>query len=362
MVGQTEAGIGSARGRLESEGIVVEAACMRESFKIVLQLVFYQHLACNLVVRHQTVACQIVNHQQRLRHIETDVVGESADREVVGVGFGILVDALHGADVVNTLNLAVFLEGIIARRFERGRADGARRTDACELDLAAVDLPADGVAIDVELVVTVDIGAVEVAFGIVDEGHLFLGRDIADGDTGIADGILLAHIEGHRGILGRNSIGSDGELERGDRQLGPPFTVEDERGRVLARCSDEFRAVHHKAAAIVDAGLDVLDDEVALIGAESWIAVFTGFHDAAERLFETAGDGMAEIVCVDELYAVGSEFRELGFEGVAPQVGIAGFGTQTGTCPVDTATGAVPLVVRIVVNTFSGMDDILVFG
>ena len=71
---------------------------------------------------------------------------------------------------------------------------------------------------------------------------------------------------------------------------------------------------------------------------------------------------MAEIVCVDELYAVGGEFRELGFEGVAPQVGIAGFGTQTGTCPVDTATGAVPLVVRLVVNTFSGMDDILVFG
>ena len=90
------------------------------------------------------------------------------------------------------IDLAV---GVAVATLEGGHA---RRTRSCEvrkLQLAARGNPCDVVAIDIQAVVGVDIGAVVVALLVVAEHHPVLGSIIAHRDAGVAYRVVLADIE-----------------------------------------------------------------------------------------------------------------------------------------------------------------------
>ena len=131
---------------------------------------------------------------------------------------------------------------------------------------------------------------------------------------------------------------------------------------MLARRGDEFRAVHHEAAAVVHTGHDVLDDEVALVGAEARIAVLGGLLGRLHQVLHAAADGRGEVARVDEVDRVGLEFREFGLGRVAPQVGVALRGRKARACPFHAAALAAPLILLVVVHAARPLDDALVLG
>ena len=213
VVGEVEACVGAVGGGLEVEGVVVVALVARVGFLVVDQLVLDLDAAGDFVVGDQAVLGEVVNHEEGLRHVEADAVGEALDGEVGAHGGGVLIGALDGANIVDTLDFAVFLEGIEAAGFEGRHADGAGGAEVGEEEVILVEAPGDGLAVDVEAVVGVDVGAVEVALGVVDERDLAVGGNVADVDAGVADGVFGADIEGNGGILGDEACGGDGELE-----------------------------------------------------------------------------------------------------------------------------------------------------
>ena len=208
----------------------------------------------------------------------------------------------------------------------------------------------------------VDVGAVEIALLVVDKGHFLLGRKIAHRDTIVADGVVVAKIEGDVGVLGYQAFRGDSELERGDGELATAVAVEHEAGRVLAGSRNELGTVHHEAAVVVDIGHDVANDKVALVAAEARIAVFLRFEAGGHGFLDAPRNGLAEVVCMREANAVGCEFGELDLGAVGSEVGIAGFGTEACARPVEPSSLAVPDAVLVVVIALRTMQHVPVFG
>ena len=206
VVGKVQTGVVARGGRLEGHGVVVEALALGGGFLVVDQFVLDFHPAGVLVVGHQAVLRQRVDHQQRLAHVEADGVRQPLRCELRPVRVGVLVHPLHRALLVDAVNLAVFAVGIVVARFEARRARGAAGGQVGEHQVVLVHAPHDGLAVYVEAVVGVDVRAVEVALRVVDQHHLLLGRQVAHQDAVVGDGVLLAHIERNRGVLGRHAL------------------------------------------------------------------------------------------------------------------------------------------------------------
>ena len=362
VVGQRQFGVAALGGRLQRDGVVVGLLRLVVRPHIVQQFVLHRDQSAALVERHQAGARQRVDHRLGLDEVEVQRVGELVDEKLAlhVALLHIIIDPDDGVHLVDALYLAELAKGVVARRLEGGKRAVARLSaQRGEIELVGGHIPDNRLAVDIQLVVGVGIGAVVVALAVVEQRHFAFGDVVAHRDTIVADGVAV-DVYFHRSALRHQLARCDGETLRGDRDEGCTATAEDERGSVCLVGGHKAGAVHHEAARIVDAGHDVLHDEVLLIGLELGEGILLGAHACRQRLGELSANGLLEIVGIGEQHRVGGELGELDNRFVAFQLCPALGGGQSGAAPVDTASPALPAALKVVETARGAIDGAVV--
>ncbi len=357
--GEVEFGVHSLGVAFESEGVVVVPFLLHDGFVEAHQFVVDVDAVGGLVEGDQSRFGEAVDEQFGLHLVEFHMTGQRREREVAlhAVVLHEVEDPHHGAHSVDALHLAVFSLGIEGVGLEGDEGAGVVLGHHAEFYAVFVLKPVDGLAVDVQLVVAVVVGAVVVAFGVVGECHLSVLDQVAHQYARVADGVV-AEVEPDGGALGGEHVGREREFGGAHHEEGPALAVENHGGGVLLVVGDEAGAVHHEAALEVHAGHHFFEFEVALVGAELGEAVLVGGEADVQLLLHPPPDGLLEVGGVDKLHRVGREFGELGYRLVLVEVGIADSRRKAAAFPRQAAAFAPPQVVEVVIDSRGAVDGV----
>ena len=343
--------------RLQGEGVVVVSFLLDNGLVEAYQLIVDMDAVAAFVKRDKAVAREAVNHQLGLSFVHADIVLERHQGKVRlhVVCLHIAIDTHHRAGLVDALHLAILVFGIVSVRLKSHKGLGVALRQHIELHNVLVDKPVDVLAVDVQLVIAVGIGAIVIALGIIEQIHAVVLGGVADKHTGIADRVV-AYEHFDCGALGGEHVGQDGELGAVGHQEAFPVAVEHHRGGMLLVVGHKAGAVHHEVTLEIHARQHILQLKVLLIGAELGEIVFVRLCLGIQRLLHHTFDGGLEIVGVDKGHRVGGELGELHHCRIVLEVGIAGVLGHTAAFPCQAAALALEGVGQEIVDARGAVD------